>query len=371
MDKKTLNRIFILLAAGMLLLISILGIRAARERALSAPETPVVIQQEKPDIVSILTAAATPSPAPVNKLPAGAVTLLVDRRPVMTFSSENEARNLLNAYLKKCAAAPEGETFVSVTFERELILANPEPDAVATDYYDALTILQNAPSTVPVRLTTLRKSTVSADVQFTKGTESALPAGSRIIVQLGAGAVTETVSKVVYTAGVETAREAVGEKTLREARATILKDGTYSKKDPSGEPKEGEGAEGKSKGALKLGWPMRGSVKSHFGFRDGVMHNGVDVENKAGTTISAPGEGVVVYCGERGTYGFVVDIDHGDGFLSRLTHLNNVDLALHQRVFAGDKIGELAPAEEDGAKPRLHYELITDGIPYNPEFYLE
>ena len=92
--------------------------------------------------------------------------------------------------------------------------------------------------------------------------------------------------------------------------------------------------------------------------------------NMPGTNITAPGEGIVVYCGERGAYGFVVDIDHGNGFVSRLTHLNDVQLELNQRVFQGDKIGTLAP-DEDGDKATFHYELIIDGIPYNPLYYID
>jgi len=96
----------------------------------------------------------------------------------------------------------------------------------------------------------------------------------------------------------------------------------------------------------------------------------LEISNSAGTKIVAPGEGVVVYCGERGAYGFVVDIDHGNGFVSRLTHLTDVQVELNQRVFIGDAVGNLAESE-DGGKPVLHYELIIDGIPYNPLFYID
>jgi murein DD-endopeptidase MepM/ murein hydrolase activator NlpD len=78
----------------------------------------------------------------------------------------------------------------------------------------------------------------------------------------------------------------------------------------------------------------------------------------------------VVFCAERGAYGFVVDIDHGNGFVSRLTHLSDVQVELNQRVFIGDPVGVLAE-DTDGGKPVLHYELIIDGIPYNPLFYID
>ena len=67
----------------------------------------------------------------------------------------------------------------------------------------------------------------------------------------------------------------------------------------------------------------------------------------------------------------VAVFDHGDGFVSRLTHLADVTLELNQRVFAGDAVGKLAESERSGKKPRLHYELLVDGVPYNPLYYLE
>ena len=113
---------------------------------------------------------------------------------------------------------------------------------------------------------------------------------------------------------------------------------------------------------------MRGQMVHYFGYVEGKMNYGLEIGNSAGTNVVAPGEGVVVYCGERGAYGFVVDIDHGNGFVSRLTHLSDVQVELNQRVFIGDPVGKLAP-DADGGKPVLHYELIIDGIPYNPLFY--
>ena len=81
-------------------------------------------------------------------------------------------------------------------------------------------------------------------------------------------------------------------------------------------------------------------------------------------------DGVVVFSGFHPQYGYMVDIDHGNGFVSRLTHLSDVQVELNQRVFIGDPVGVLAE-DEDGGKPVMHYELIIDGIPYNPLFYID
>ena len=123
-------------------------------------------------------------------------------------------------------------------------------------------------------------------------------------------------------------------------------------------------------GSLQLSYPLRGTVTGYFGMIDGVMNDGVDIQAKAGAAVAAPGEGVVVYCAQRGEYGFVVEIDHGNGFLSRLAHLDGVAVEMRQRVFSGDVIGAVAKPG-DGSKPFLHYELHVGAIPVNPLLYID
>ncbi|NLI54712.1 MAG: M23 family metallopeptidase [Clostridiales bacterium] len=368
MDKKLLNRIFLLTAAGVLFALGAVGVlRALRPEVQTGP---VLMEAVQPETVNMETAEMTPAPTAAPISYENTVTLLVDRVPVMTLGSELAAKQMLWEYLSSSAVAPEGEKFLSARFDCELILTQGDPYVKPLEAGEALQLLAEHPALVPVRVTTLRTETGETSPEVTETTEEALPKGARIITQLGAGAVSETSVQAVYRAGelLETGTPVT--RTLREARATILRNGTYTKKDTSGTPDRLEGTEGKSKGDLKLGYPMRGQIVHYFGYVDGKMNYGLEISNSAGTNIVAPGEGVVVYCGERGAYGFVVDIDHGNGFVSRLTHLSDVQVELNQRVFIGDKVGVLA-ADEDGGKPVFHYELIVDGIPYNPLFYID
>lgn len=367
MNKKRLNLIFILCVLAVLLVVGILGVKRSN-RVVS--DTPVVIEEAVVDVVDVLTETVTPAPTATPELPDYAVTLLVDRKPVLTLSSEPETHRLLWEYLTESAVAPEGETFVSARFARELIIAKPEPDAVVATLEEAKELLRNMPELVPVRVETLRTEIAESEIERVETEEKALAKGSRIITQLGAGGVIETRTPATYVAQKLDRTGAPQVITLREPRATIYQIGSYDVRDKSGEPDKNRGEKGKPAGELRLHVPMRGNVISRYGFREGSMHNGLDIENKAGTAVTAPAEGVVVYCGERGAYGYVVDIDHGNGFVSRLTHLENVALEYNQRVFADDEIGTLADNSTEQRKPHLHYELIIDNVPYNPEFYL-
>ncbi len=367
MEKKLLNRIFLLTAAGILLALGIVG--AIRSMRPDVPTGPILVEQAQPERISIDTAETTPVPTLEPASYQNTVTLLVDRVPLMTLESEFAAKQLLWEYLSSLAVAPDGERFVSAAFDCELILTQADPYAKPLSAGDALAMLAGNPALVPVRVTTLKIERSETSAQVTQTDEPALPKGARIITQLGAGALNETTVETIYRAGQVLTSGAPITNTLREARATILRIGTYAKGISSGSPTRLEGQQGKSKGELKLAYPMRGQVTNYFGFVDGKMNYGLNMVASAGTKITVPGEGVVVYCGERGAYGFVVDIDHGNGFVSRLTHLSEVQVEMNQRVFIGDVVGKLAE-DEDGGKPVLHYELIIDGIPYNPLFYI-
>ena len=352
----------------MLLVLGAVGaLRASRQETQTGP---VIMEQAQIDTVNVETVEATAAPTEQPMTYADTVALLVDRVPVMTLTSELAAKQMLWEYLSSSAQAPQGERFLSAKFDCELILTQGDPAVKPLEPSEALNLLAENPSLVPIRVTTLRTERTETSPEINETTEAALPKGTRIITQLGAGAVTQTSMQAVYRAGVLLEIGAAETKTLRVVRATMVRKGTYTKSNTSGSPDRLEGVEGKSKGDLKLGYPMRGQIARYFGYVNGKMNYGLEISNSAGTKIVAPGEGVVVYCGVRGAYGFVVDIDHGNGFVSRLTHLSDVQVELNQRVFIGDAVGELAE-DEDGGKPILHYELIVDGIPYNPLFYID
>ena len=368
MDKKLLNRIFQLSAAGVLLMLGVIG--AARAMRPDVQTGPVLLEQAQPEHVDIDTVETTPVPTLEPESYQNTVTLLVNRAPLLTMESEFAAKQTLWEYLSSLAVAPDGERFLSAKFDCELILTQADPYVKPLSAGDALAMLEGNPSLVPVRVTTLKIERSETSPQITQTSEGALPKGARIITQLGTGALNETTVETVYRAGQVLSSGAPVTNTLREARATILRVGTYAKGISSGSPTRLEGPEGKSKGELKLAYPMRGQVTNYFGFVDGTMNYGLNMVASAGTKITAPGEGIVVYCGERGAYGFVVDIDHGNGFVSRLTHLKDVQVERNQRVFQGDAIGVLAEGESESKSP-FHYELIIDGIPYNPLYYID
>ncbi len=104
-------------------------------------------------------------------------------------------------------------------------------------------------------------------------------------------------------------------------------------------------------------WPARGQVSSPYGLRWGGsdFHPGIDIANDMGTPIVATADGTVSVAGwNSGGYGNMVDIDHGNGIMTRYGH------AMHAYMGStGYSTG-----------PHVHYEVRINGSPVNPVGYL-
>jgi murein DD-endopeptidase MepM/ murein hydrolase activator NlpD len=101
-------------------------------------------------------------------------------------------------------------------------------------------------------------------------------------------------------------------------------------------------------------------------------HNGIDIAARRGTPVVATATGTVTFAGDtRGDYGWMVDIDHGNGVVTRYAHLarNSVRVRPGQTVERWTKIGEVG-ATGLVTGPSVHYEVIVDGRPRNPDQFV-
>lgn len=97
-------------------------------------------------------------------------------------------------------------------------------------------------------------------------------------------------------------------------------------------------------------------------------HSGVDLAARRGTPVVATANGTVTFAGNTGgAYGFMVDINHGNGIVTRYAHLarGSIGVRTGQTVRRWDKIGEVGTTGLVTA-PSVHYEVIVDGRPRNP-----
>jgi murein DD-endopeptidase MepM/ murein hydrolase activator NlpD len=119
-------------------------------------------------------------------------------------------------------------------------------------------------------------------------------------------------------------------------------------------------------------WPARGVVSSPYGLRwnGSDFHPGIDIANDMGTPIIATADGVVRVAGwNDGGYGNMVDIDHGNGIMTRYGHAMQVAVVAGQQVHRGQVIAYMG-STGFSTGPHVHYEVRINGQAVNPSAYL-
>lgn len=119
-------------------------------------------------------------------------------------------------------------------------------------------------------------------------------------------------------------------------------------------------------------WPTTGVVSSPYGLRWGGtdFHPGMDIANDMGTPIVATADGIVEYAGwNSGGYGNMVDINHGNGIMTRYGHAAQVVVSVGQHVKRGQLIAYMG-STGFSTGPHVHYEVHVNGNRVNPISYL-
>lgn len=119
----------------------------------------------------------------------------------------------------------------------------------------------------------------------------------------------------------------------------------------------------------------RGWITSRFGVRFDpfsgrqAMHTGVDFNGRPGTEVIAVASGLVVYSDDKTGYGKVVDIKHGNGYVTRYGHNMKNLVSVGDTVTKGQTIALLGSTGRSTG-PHVHFEVIKDGQVIDPINYL-
>ena len=118
-------------------------------------------------------------------------------------------------------------------------------------------------------------------------------------------------------------------------------------------------------------WPTQGVFSSGYGWRWGRMHKGIDLANSTGTPIVAAKEGRVTFAGwHEGGYGYLVEISHANGSITRYGHNSRLLVGQGQEVRQGEVISQMG-STGNSTGPHLHFEIIAPGMgAMNPLSYL-
>lgn len=124
------------------------------------------------------------------------------------------------------------------------------------------------------------------------------------------------------------------------------------------------------------GWPVEnGYISSTFGWRSDpftgrkAMHQGIDFAAREGSDVLAAASGIVTDIGERFGYGKLVEINHGNGYVTRYGHNKTIVAKVGDRVYKGQRIAQIGSTGRSTG-PHVHFEVLLNNQVVNPEQYI-
>jgi murein DD-endopeptidase MepM/ murein hydrolase activator NlpD len=120
--------------------------------------------------------------------------------------------------------------------------------------------------------------------------------------------------------------------------------------------------------------PIQGpyTLSARYGQRGGLWsggwHTGLDFRVKTGTAVVAAANGKIISAGWGGAYGYRIEVDHGNGYVTAYNHLSRIEVTEGQ-VAAGQEIGK-SGSTGNTTGPHLHFEVTKDGEFMNPSAWL-
>lgn len=119
-----------------------------------------------------------------------------------------------------------------------------------------------------------------------------------------------------------------------------------------------------------------GYISSGFGQRNdpftgrNAYHKGIDFAGREGAEVVAVGSGVVTWSGPRYGYGKLVEVNHGNGYVTRYAHNHDNLVEVGDTVKRGQIIAKMGDSGR-ATGPNLHFEVLRDGRAVNPRSFME
>lgn len=121
--------------------------------------------------------------------------------------------------------------------------------------------------------------------------------------------------------------------------------------------------------------PIDMPVGSGFGFRSdpftgrAALHTGIDFAAPPGTPILAAAGGVVLSTDYHPQYGNLLELDHGNGLVTRYAHNSRILVKTGDLIKRGQPVAHVGSTGRSTG-PHLHFEVLVDGVPQDPSRFL-
>ena len=300
--------------------------------------------------------------------------ILVDGEAAGVLASQEAASALIEdamAYFQALVREEEPEGEITAEVVETVSYLPAEEDAAVENYEDVFARFTGGDTPITVRCTVITHAAEEIPFDEEEEDDENLLEGTRIMETMGKAGVRAVTTYTVYDNGRRSSSLSHTDEETLEPQNRVIRIG-QQEIDRSAEPGRSEGAEGPET-ELSFQSPLpSGTIQSNFGQREGSMHLGLDyVPGEDGdASVVASCSGTVVSLMERGAYGLLVELDHGDGFTTRYTNLAETSVQLGDSVSAGQVIGQ-AGINPEWEETALHFELRYRGEAYNPRQYLD
>ena len=317
----------------------------------------------------------TPVPTPIRvqvqrEYPPDALDLVADGRVLFTVRNVEDGRLAVERYLQESAQLGLGDDqrLIRAGFDQKLSLESPSGRGELLNLEEAVNTLKADESLLPIVRTVVRCVIERGQVETINQENVRLTAGSRIYRNMGVYPYTLSYYETVYRGQAAFSEAKTNEFVVGQGKVDqLVEDGGWVKEAAS----PGAGPEALPVSGFAPMWPVEGTISTSFGMTDRGMCYGTEISTESVTRVMAPEGGVVVYCGDRGELGLVIDILHDEtGCLSRIIGCQRPLVELYQRVKKGEQVAVLPEPKGDTRLVVLRYELLINGLPENPEKYL-
>ncbi len=222
---------------------------------------------------------------------------------------------------------------------------------------DVLTISNAVPYLTVVNVERQRYvQDVAYPVEYTD--DSSMYQGEYKVTSAGVYGKADVTANVTYINGAETEREVVASVTLSQPVTEQQLRGT--KERPTWYP------------TGSFAWPCTGVLSSYFGTRyllGSTYHSGIDIANSYGTSIYASDGGTVTYSGWMSGYGYLIIIDHGNGYQTYYGHNSSLVVSVGAKVHKGQLIARMGSTGRSTGN-HCHFGIKLNGTFVNPLNYL-
>ncbi len=243
---------------------------------------------------------------------------------------------------------------------KELLALNPGYDINKLQIGEVLTLSASVPY---LTMTVVQRERyideVNFDIEYTD--TNTLYKGDYKVTSPGEYGAADVVANVTYVNGEEMERTVLSSVTLKEPVTEQRLQGT--KERPTWLPT----------GTFR--WPVTGRITSRFGSRSSpggigsTNHKGIDIAASRGTPVYAADGGTVTYAGWMSGYGYLVRINHGNGYETYYGHNSSLTVSVGQHVYKGQQVARVGSTGNSTGN-HCHFEVRYNGVAKNPLNYL-